>query len=108
MSQRRRGEPSTEPIYSEADLADIREKWEQAAKERELANQLVALNTRMDGIPALIEQTARRIIVEITAQQKQEADARRRSTFRFVAAVAAVIVVLVVPIETAVISHLYP
>lgn len=108
MSQRRRGEADTEKVYSEADVAGFRERWEQATKEQAFTQQLAALNGRMDAIPQLVEETARRIIVEITTQQKREADVRRRSTFRFVAGVAAAIVILVVPVETAIISHLYP
>lgn len=108
MNQRRRGEASTELVYSEADVADFRERWEQSEKERQFAQQLSALNGRMDGIPQLIESTARRIIVEITNEQRQEAARRRRAILAFVVAVATIVVVLVVPIETSIITHLYP
>lgn len=108
MSQRRRGEADNAPIYSEADVADFRERWEQAEKERQFGQQLAALNGRMDNIPKLIEATVRQILLEDSVQQRKEDETRRRSTLRFVVGVAAAVVVLVVPIETAVISHLYP
>lgn len=73
----RGGLPSTEPVYSEADLAAMRSNWEATQKEREFSGQLSTVIGRLDVLPAQMEAIARRLVLEVlTSNQTKSKEDR--------------------------------
>ena len=102
MSERRT-RPSQEPVYSEADLLEFRTEWEAQRKEGERERELSAIRGRLDELPNLVRATVRAVMSE----EKQSENAKRRADVRLWAAVAGAILVLVVPVESALVTWIF-
>lgn len=102
------GEPGRELVYSEADVTNFRKDWERAASERERERELSAIRGRLDQLPELVRTIARQVVAEVLADQGREHSATRRQNSRMLLGVGAVLVVLVVPVETIVLGRLFP
>lgn len=67
------GQPSQDLVYSEADMAERQQRWEQAAKEREYTTQLALLAGQMQSLPRQIEDIARRVVQEVLEGERKQA-----------------------------------
>lgn len=112
MSERKT-RPSNDPIYSEADVADFRLDWERAQKERETTTQLARLQGQLDKLPELARAAVREVLTEEKEKQsealaaaKREQSKTRRSDLQLAGAWIGALVLVIVPIEDLVISHL--
>lgn len=61
--------PAGDLVYSEADVAEMRMRWEQSEKERSFNNQLASLSGKMDSLPSQIREIARNVFMEMQIQQ---------------------------------------
>jgi hypothetical protein len=71
--------PSVDPVYSEAEVAEMRQQWEQAAKEREFATQLATLTGTVNSLPDQMRAIAKAVALEVIQGQRTELDQRHWS-----------------------------
>lgn len=72
-------QPSKEPRYSENDVAEMRQRWEQVEKERRIEGQLAELTGQIKSLPELIRSIAHSEALNVVAESarlKEEARAR--------------------------------
>jgi hypothetical protein len=75
----RSGPPSTDPVYSEADLASIRSNWESTQKDREFSLQMAQVIGRLDAFPSQMEAIARKVVLEVLSDTRRTTTAERWS-----------------------------
>ncbi len=69
---RRTAIPSEDPVYSEADVAEMRMRWEQADKDRRVETQLATLVGQYAALPDLIRSIARETVISVLAEKRQQ------------------------------------
>jgi hypothetical protein len=68
---------SDEPVYSEADFADMQARWAQQVKEREYTTQLAHLAGVVSALPDQMRTIARQVAVEVLAEQRKDTESQR-------------------------------
>ena len=111
----RRTPPATDPIYSEKDMLDARLKWEEAQKEQRLNEKLSQIMGQLSSLPDTVRTIAKQVVLEVLAEQQKSQEARnhtaaatRRSDLRFIVSALTGLIVVVVPIESALVHHFFP
>lgn len=64
--------PSQDAVYSEADVAEMRSRWEQAEKDRRFETQLAQLSGQFLALPEMMRAIAREVVVDVLGQQRQD------------------------------------
>jgi hypothetical protein len=75
----RSAQPSSDPIYSEADLASFRSNWEATQKDREFSLQMAQVIGRLDAFPVQMEAIARKVVLEVLTESRRNTTAERWS-----------------------------
>lgn len=102
----RRTPPSTDLIYSEADVAEMRQSWELARKEEDRNRQLAEMKGKLEGMLTNLPDLVKAKVHEVLKDEKERSDNMRRNDFWRAAAVATGLLVLVVPLEDVFITWL--
>jgi hypothetical protein len=90
-----RPENPTEPRYSEADVAAMRERWEQYERDRGFSAAIGRLEGQFATFPAAMEMVARKVSLEVLAEQGRQRWSRADQLFRWLQiAVAALVAYL--------------
>jgi hypothetical protein len=63
--------PSRDLVYSEADVADMRERWQQAAAEQGFTRQLAELSGLVTAMPEQMRSIARSVALEVVLEQRK-------------------------------------
>jgi hypothetical protein len=68
-------------VYSEADVADMRERWERSSKDLELTRSLAQITGQLQGMPELIRSISREVAASVVADvlKGQVTENQRRS-----------------------------
>ncbi len=71
----RRYPPAHDLVYSEADVAIMRERWEQTSKDQQYQQQLAQLTGELrafsTSLPHQVEGIARRVVLEVLNEQRE-------------------------------------
>ena len=57
--------PQGDRIYTEADVAEMRDRWERASKEQQWTTQLALLTGQIQAMPDLIRAISREVAVDV-------------------------------------------
>jgi hypothetical protein len=64
-------------VYSEVDVAEMRERWENAAKEATFTTQLAQLTGAVQAMPEQMRVIARNVALEVVLEQRNQRGATR-------------------------------
>lgn len=100
----RRTPPSREPVYSEADVAEMRQTWDSAQEKRERNNQLARLEGQVSNLTRQLPEMVKSQVRIVLGEEKQREDSRRRSDMRLLVGFLGTVMVLIVPLENVLID----